>query len=168
MKSDSHDFKSLLDVRIRLAGSTHRHAHRRRHPIERQIHDARRKRRREQKQLAIRANYAEQRANLLLEPQRNHAVGFVQHHIRASIHRQILLIHQIDKTPGRADDEVEVPHVERFLLLPLALSAGNAHHGEAERREERFRDAGDLLGEFARRNHHDSDGTVRFAELSIR
>ena len=165
-KSDSHVLNSLLDVRVRFSRPSHRHAHRRRHPIERQIHDARRKRRGKQKQLAIRANHVEQRANLLLEPQRNHAIGLVQDDVRAPIHRQVLLIHQIDEPSGRADDEVKASHVERFLLLPLALSAGDAHHGETERSEERLRDAGDLLGELARGNHRDSDGPVRLLQLS--
>ena len=158
--------EALLDVGVRLSRAAHRHTHRRSHPIQREPHHARRKRRRKQQQLPIGPHHAQQRPDLLLKAQRNHAVGLVQHHVRAASQRQVLRVHQIDETPGRADDEVEAAVEEGFLLLPLALSAGNAQHRQMKRGEERFRHGRDLLRQFPRRNQHDPDGSLRLPRFS--
>ena len=124
----------LLDhVQVRRAGAPHVDQQRLDQGGFREILELLGHRRAEEDGLTLTFEFVDDVVHLLVEPQVQHAVALVQHHVLANVHVEAFLVQQVVQAPRGGDDAVHAL-VRRHHRLHLFVFPPDAQ-GRAELRE---------------------------------
>ena len=105
--------------------------------------------------LAVGSDLLDDLAYLGLEAHVEHAVGLVEHQVRALGERHRLVLEEVEQASGRGDADLGAAS-DLLLLWHLGRAAIDAHVAYADGRAELLGDRLNLNGELARRRQHEA------------
>ncbi len=146
----------VLDVRLRdsLVGIGRADVDRIPHEAARERHDRAGHRGGEEHRVARRRRQREQLLDVGEEPEIEHLVGLVEHHLAHLSEVEEPLVREIEQTPRRADDDLR-PGPELLDLALVRLAAVDRHDGGRTILRGQLEILVDLHGELAGRHDHE-------------